>query len=230
MPKIVNLPNIGEVKLVRRRGAKSLRISLSGNNDIRVTLPYYVPYSTGVDFVMKKQAWISDKLHPIKSLADNDLIGKYHRLRFVNNASVTNIKTRLYKDELRVTLPPSEDSLSPSVQQIVKKAAIKALKQQSDQLLPAHLASLASKLGYNYNSVTTKQLKARWGSCSNQKDIVLNVFLMNLPWKLIDYVLIHELVHTKVLSHGPDFWEEMSKSLPGSKDLKRELKTYSPYF
>ncbi|HET8992036.1 MAG TPA: M48 family metallopeptidase, partial [Candidatus Saccharimonadales bacterium] len=64
------------------------------------------------------------------------------------------------------------------------------------------------------------------GSCDQSKNITLNLYLMQLPWHLIDYVLLHELTHTVVFKHGPDFWAEMDKYLPDSKSLRSEMKDY----
>jgi len=95
-------------------------------------------------------------------------------------------------------------------------------------LLPQRLDQLAAQNGLNYSSVAIRQLKSRWGSCSSAKHITLNLFLMQLPWHLIDYVLLHELTHTKVLRHGPPFWEELEKHAPGARKLRREISAYQP--
>jgi predicted metal-dependent hydrolase len=51
---------------------------------------------------------------------------------------------------------------------------------------------------------------------------------MQLPWELIDYVLLHELVHTNVLRHGPDFWDALSEVLPEVKARKKALRNHRP--
>ena len=51
---------------------------------------------------------------------------------------------------------------------------------------------------------------------------------MQLPQHLIDYVIIHELVHTKHMNHGPAFWDEFGKHLENPKEIKKEMKNYSP--
>ena len=90
------------------------------------------------------------------------------------------------------------------------------------------LQTLAEQHGYDYKSVSIKQLKGRWGSCSEHKDIVLNCFLMELPWNLIDYVLLHELAHTRVMAHGAVFWNEMARVLPEVQSCRRQIKLHKP--
>jgi len=95
-------------------------------------------------------------------------------------------------------------------------------------LLPPRLARLASEYGFSYRSVSAKQLKRRWGSCDSQHNIVFNFFLMELPWDLIDYVLLHELTHTEHMHHGPDFWSRLKQISPRALDLRRQINTYRP--
>src|SRR5690606_36436720 len=105
--------------------------------------------------------------------------------------------------------PAGTDPAHPRVQKAAQAAAIRALRKEAETLLPQRLRTLAEQTGFTYNSVAVKQPKSRWGSCSHQKHITLNLFLMQLPWRLIDYVLLHELTHTKVMRHGPPFWAEL---------------------
>ncbi len=102
------------------------------------------------------------------------------------------------------------------------------MRLQAEQLLPNRLASLAGTHGFEYGSISVKQLKGRWGSCDHQKNITLNLFLMQLPWELIDYVLLHELTHTNILRHGPDFWRAMEAVLPAVKNARKTLRAYQP--
>jgi predicted metal-dependent hydrolase len=80
----------------------------------------------------------------------------------------------------------------------------------------------------SYHSVKVKRLASRWGSCSSNKVITLNFFLMQLPWPLIDYVLIHELIHTRHMNHSPDFWNDFERIHPGAKNTRNILKQYRP--
>jgi predicted metal-dependent hydrolase len=87
---------------------------------------------------------------------------------------------------------------------------------------------LARRHGFAYRSVAIKQLKRRWGSCSSEQDIALNCFFMQLPWHLIDYVLLHELMHTRIMAHGTPFWKALDEYVPDLKTARREIKTYRP--
>ncbi len=102
------------------------------------------------------------------------------------------------------------------------------MRAQAEQLLPQRLEALASEHGFEYKDVAIKQLKSRWGSCDQQKHIVFNLFLMQLPWELIDYVILHELTHTRHLHHGPKFWGDMESILPRLKVYRRAMRSHQP--
>ena len=95
--------------------------------------------------------------------------------------------------------------------------------------LPRRLQYLADLGDFHYTKVRYGNAKGRWGSCSSQGVISLNVALMRLPKELIDYVLIHELSHTKHLNHSEAFWSLVETYYPDYKTARKELKSYSPY-
>ena len=86
---------------------------------------------------------------------------------------------------------------------------------------------LASRYGFQYNRVFIKNQKTRWGSCSNKNNINLNVNLVRLPDELIDYTILHELVHTRVKNHGQHFWAQMDRLLGDARKLDRALSEYN---
>ena len=92
--------------------------------------------------------------------------------------------------------------------------------------LVERLAYLAAQHGFSYNKVFVRRQKTRWGSCSHQNNINLNINLVRLPPELIDYTLLHELVHTRIKNHGPGFWAELSRYIPTAREMDREMNRY----
>lgn len=82
---------------------------------------------------------------------------------------------------------------------------------------------LAQKYEFKFNKITIKKMTSRWGSCSSKNNISLNLGLVLLPKELIDYVIHHELVHTKIKDHSDKFWIELTKLIPNAKILNRQL-------
>ncbi len=99
-------------------------------------------------------------------------------------------------------------------------------RRAARQVLVCRLNQLSEGLCLHYNKVFIKCQKTRWGSCSMANNINLNLNLVRLPQELMDYAIIHELVHTKVKNHGRRFWELLTLCLPDAEALDRELDRY----
>ena len=216
------------VKIFKRKGSRNLRLTISPNGVVRVTIPAWAPYRSGFEFAKSRHNWIIKNVSRPAQLVNDQPIGKAHRLSLKPIPSATKVTSRLSDSVIVVKYP---ESLRPSdfdVQKVAERASIKALRVQAEKLLPQRLSSLARVHGFEYSSVSIKRLKGRWGSCDQHKRIVLNLYLMQVPWELIEYVLLHELVHTNVLKHGPPFWTMMESVLPETKKRRKLLKNYQP--
>lgn len=100
-------------------------------------------------------------------------------------------------------------------------------RQAGRKIIVARLNELSEKHGLPYNRVFVKNQKTRWGSCSEKKNINLNINLVRLPGELMDYAIMHELVHTKELNHSRRFWDLLEKHMTDARALDRELQKYS---
>lgn len=98
------------------------------------------------------------------------------------------------------------------------------LRQKAWLYLPQHLAELSKEHKLPFEGLGIRTQKTRWGSCSAHKKINLNSKLLFLPKRLVDYVIIHELCHTKFLDHSSNFWNLVEHHLPHYKRLEREIK------
>jgi predicted metal-dependent hydrolase len=225
--KIFDIEHIGPVSIFKRRGSRSIRLGFDSKGGIRISIPTWVPYQAGVSFARDRVDWIL-KHKPASSLlfSNGDKIGKAHHLTLLPDYKVKTTQVRLKDGEIIVKHPATLSFDSHDVQAAAERGAKKALGGEAERLLPQRLALLAENHGFNYKSITVKQLKSKWGSCTQHHDITLNYYLMQLPWNLIDYVLVHELVHTEHLNHSEGFWKRFEEALPGAKKIRKELKTY----
>jgi predicted metal-dependent hydrolase len=216
------------VTVYKYKSSRHLRLSIAPSGQVRVSIPAWASYRVGLDFAKARQAWIRDQRVTVKPLRPGQAIGKAHHLAFTAKAAATSVSSRLGGTTVVVSHPVAEQFDSPAVQQAAREACVRALRRQAEQLLPQRLANLAMAHGFSYAGVSVKRLKSRWGSCDQHGQIVLNLFLMQLPWELIDYVLLHELTHTRILRHGPPFWKAMAEVLPAAPALKKKLRNYQP--
>ncbi len=226
--KTFSFEDIGEISIYKNKKSRNLKLSIRSDGQIRLTTPVWVPYATGLRFIAKNKQWILNHDRPVSSfLCDQQKIGKNHRLVFYNR-DIDSVRSGVKDNYINIYMPMKMDYKSKDAQELAVKASKRALKNESINLIPVRVQDIATQKGFEYNSVSVRSLKGRWGSCSSKKDLTFNIFLMQLPWHLIDYVIVHELVHTKHMNHSEDFWNEFSQHLLNPKELRKEMKNYSP--
>jgi len=99
-------------------------------------------------------------------------------------------------------------------------------RAQAKTKLINRLEILSSVHGFAYNRVYIRNQKTRWGSCSHKNNISLNIILTRIPAELMDYVILHELVHIHHKNHSKDFWAELDKFTPNSKKKASQLRKH----
>jgi predicted metal-dependent hydrolase len=216
------------ITIYKRKSSRSLRLSVTAAGQVRVTIPTWAPYSAGVAFARSRQHWINDQKQPATLLREGQPIGKAHHLHFVASSLKATPASRLQGSLAVITYPAQYDLGDPAVQKAARAVSIRALRSQAEALLPQRLEQLAKQHGFHYRSVSIKRLKSRWGSCDSHNNIVLNLFLMQLSWDSIDYVLLHELTHTRILQHGPRFWSAMERLMPNVQQMRKTMRSYQP--
>lgn len=147
------------------------------------------------------------------------------------NAPIVSVSVK--KDSATIIFPadfpttPQKDSVESGM---LNNALIKILKQEAKEVLPQKLEQLAAKHNFEYNKLALKNNLTNWGSCSEKKNINLNIHLVRLPEELIDYVILHELCHLKYQNHGANYYKLLDSICEGrEKELRKELKSYKLY-
>lgn len=223
--RVVTIPELGQITLAKRRNSTHLRLSVTSRGTVRVGMPYWLPYAAGIKFAQDRKGWIAEQMakHTEIVIKHGMRIGKSHRLSFEEKPSIS---AKITGTEVVVGGPKPFEA--HPLQSKARQAAEKALKIEAQRLLPQRLAQLAAKHGYNYREVKVRRLTSRWGSCSSNGVITLSYYLMQLPWRLIDYVLLHELLHTKHMHHGAGFWQNFEAMMPGAKKMRKEINAHRP--
>ncbi|MDR1203283.1 MAG: M48 family metallopeptidase [Tannerellaceae bacterium] len=138
-----------------------------------------------------------------------------------------NFYMNLHEGTLHIACPEKTDFEDERVQKLLKGFIERALGHEAKRVLPGRLLTLSKQFGFTYSSVKINNSKGRWGSCSTKGSINLSLSLMLLPAHLSDYVLLHELCHTKEMNHSERFWQLMDRVTHNKAlALRKELKGY----
>lgn len=216
--------------------AKRISLRIKTPKTVTLTIPYKSSVKKALQFASEHEGWVAKKLsdakeklpeaHPIIT-SESDFSTKFHQFIFVPHEKRDNF-IRIHSKETRIYYPQTLVQSSDEVQSLVQFALRETYRYEAKSYLPTRLKELASQHKFNYNKVSIRDSKGRWGSCSGQKNISLSLSLMKLPYHLIDYILLHELCHTVEMNHSERFHALLNKVSGGqSKVLNREVKSYN---
>ena len=219
----------GKIMVRRSSRARSMKATVAPTGELRISLPSYVPLFMAKRMVATSRQDIRNLLkavRPALTLQDGMQIGKSHTLH-IRQGSAYSLKRS--GQQLILTLADSISLSDPTIVSDARSMITATLRKEAKHHLPWRLEHLAGVHGFTYASVRFTHASSRWGSCNQNKAISLNIALMNLPFELIDYVLIHELAHTKHLNHSTSFWSTVENADSNYKIHRKQLKQYSPH-
>lgn len=219
---------LGKVVVSRGRSSRYVRLGVTPAGDIKVSAPLFTPMYFIKNLVKKSRSELAVMVQKYRTNYTRDeKIGKSHSL--VINHSDQASAVRYKKPNILVSINENDDILDNEIQSGIRELVVKALRNEAKAYLPRRVRYIADTFGFEYENLRFSHAKSRWGSCNSDGTISLNIALMKLPFELIDYVIIHELAHTKYLNHSQEFWELVEKCDAHYKTNRKTLKNHSPH-
>ncbi|EAY28432.1 protein of unknown function [Microscilla marina ATCC 23134] len=228
--KTIHIAGVGEVLLVKSKRAKRVNIKIAPLKGVRVTVPHRVTFANAEKLVLEKKSWLMKHIPNMQKLEgkltlftpDTQFTTFSHELVFVVDAS-SELRAKADQTKLTIIYPPDTDFASIETQDFIRHCIVETYRREAKVFLPGRVRELATLHQFKFRSVHVKNAKTRWGSCSYDNKINLNLHLMRLPAHLRDYVILHELCHTQVKNHSQDFWDLMDKVSGNGRGLDKEL-------
>ena len=220
----------GEIEITRNPRAR--RITLRARPDaLYITLPT-IATEKELEEALEK---CGDKLIARQLQLQPEIIDTSYRIEAplfkfnIEEQDRKNFCARYQGERITLLCPTGTSFNGKERQEWVRKIILNAMRHRAQETLPARLQALAAQHNLHYKKVTLRDSRTRWGSCSSRGTISLNINLMQLPEKLVDYVLLHELCHTVEMNHSDRFWALMDKvTAPArAKVLRARLKGYN---
>ena len=179
--------------------------------------------------VLQKARWILEKLALVQAVAAEDIVTG-SRITYLGRQYYTEVVVDAAEPSARITFNHSRFRIhvSPAVDQqaVIQEALTAFFRAKAEEKLPGRLRQLAARTGLVYTDFKIRPMEKSWGSCTPTNTILLNPAVIRLPYSLIDYVLMHELCHTKVKDHSKAYWAELSKHVANWKYLDARIQQF----
>ena len=214
------------VEVVRTNRKKTVSIQLVGEL-VRVRVPRFLPDSEVRELLVRRTPWIQDKLREQASrpaLRPKEYVsgegfayfGKNYRLKVVSG-EVAPVEL---KDGYLVATAPDGER-----QQAMVKALLEHwYRHQAAVRLQEKTQRWSKIVGVSPASVSIRNYKSRWGTCSSKGDITYNWRIIAAPHYVVDYVVVHELCHMLELNHSPKYWSHVEKHMPDWRERRNWLR------
>ncbi|MEQ9091583.1 MAG: SprT family zinc-dependent metalloprotease [Balneola sp.] len=214
---------------VTRKRIKTLRLKVNTTTKkIRVSCPYRVSEQELIDFVRSKRGWIEKHLSkkipsPKKELLINYLEGE--RIPFRGEEYILHLRTDAKKTSVRIE---GQGMVLISKSELTKEKKEKAINDFYRASLKTEIPKLIQKwepvMGVSVAEFGVKKMKTRWGTCNiRDKRIWLSLELAKKSPELLEYVVVHEMVHLLERLHNQRFKNFMTQFLPNWKELQKQL-------
>ena len=215
-----------EYRIRSSRRARYLRINVHPDSGIEVVVPHRMSLKHVEPFVRQHRQWIDEQVEKLGLLRPRKLPDMIH-LAMVNQHWQTEYKIdrrltnyRLLQQGQQLIISGPNDDLEAR-----RTKLLHWLRKQARLHLPERLEQLALQLDLGYGRVSIRSQRTRWGSCSSVGNINLNDRLMFLPAPLADYVMVHELCHTRHMNHSKRFWQLVESHVPQYRKFEKQLRS-----
>jgi predicted metal-dependent hydrolase len=231
--KVVHIQNLGNVTFSQNARSGTIRLRVKPDQTILVSFPPYVSFREALRFTEQHAEWVirqKTKIeHRLPNFSEDEPIKtRSYTISFRKHPGKFSLKQT--KNQIIIFYPEQNNLNDPEIMGKIQKVLTAVYRLEAKENLPPRLSQLAVAKGFQYGNITIRNNTSNWGSCSGRNNISLNLHLMKLPDHLIDYILLHELVHTRVKNHGPKFWELLNSVTNNqAKQLSKEVRKYSTH-
>ena len=185
-----------------------------------------VAIETSDKLILKKARWIIDKLELVRSISEEEIVtgariqylGRRYYVELLINDKLEKIDLDFTESKFKIHLPSQFNN-----QEDLNQALETFFRAKATEKITPRIRKWSKTTGLTYHDLKFRKLEKRWGSCTPTNTIIINFDAIKLPFSLIDYLIVHELVHTKIKDHSKAFWAELSKHIPNWKELDYKM-------
>jgi predicted metal-dependent hydrolase len=212
-----------QLRVSRRARYARLRILPFGG--LEVVIPVRFPRNLVAGLVAEHADWAHRQLAQQSQLNGSIRLPPALVLAFDNSSTPIRYRNAVTSLQGELFIDSAEECIE--IQAAGQRAAFAELRgwirRRARQALPPLLERVSRQTGLNYNRVSIRSQKTRWGSCSSRGNISLNDQLLFLPADAVEYLMVHELCHTRHLNHSKAFWTLVQTHCPDYRTHEKLL-------
>ena len=212
-----------EIEKIIRSKRKTIALQITEDAKLIIRAPFGVSEEVIKRVVVKHADWIRKKKEEIllrdpkfvkKEFVNGEgflYVGKYYKLTIVDEQS----EPLVFKNGF---------FLSKNYLPIAKQVFVNWYRERAYEKIFERVEWYAKKRGFKYNRINITNAQKRWGSCSAKGNLNFSWRLIMAPLCVIDYVVVHELVHLEEMNHSKSFWNKVKMLMPNYEKYKNWLK------
>ncbi len=211
------------VHIVRRPKARRYLLGLQADGSARLVIPRRGTEAEALRFLERSEDWLMRRLAKWREKAKaRQPWQDGSRFLYRGEEVVLNVEARgdgvaLRFAEQMISLPHALSDYRASVHARLRKMAERELKSRTHELAKQHAVAISS--------VTVRAQRSRWGSCSRRGTISLNWRLIQTPPFVVDYLIVHELMHRREMNHSKRYWKHVAEAFPEYRTAEAWLKS-----
>ena len=207
-------------RIRRSDRARRVRVSVDAHGAVEVVLPRRSPASAAPAAIEELRPWIERRLDVARTLRAT-IAARGAELPYLG-AQLTLVpqadRTRAHRRQDALLVPADADAAQQAVERWYRRAAAKEIAPRLDAAVAA--------LGTSYTTLSIRNQRTRWGSCSSTGAMSFNWRLLLAPAAVLDYVVWHEACHLRVMDHSPRFWALVRANCPDYEAQRRWLRRH----
>lgn len=224
----MNENNSINYQIIINSRAKHIRLRICPKRGLLLVLPSKRHLSKGLEFLISKQDWAAKHVKKIVPIAEFDY-PEILKLDGLNKTLIIKYDPLINSKSIDIFCANQRLTLLGDIKNT--KICIKAIKKHLKNIAKLYFLNkvneYADKYQLPYKKLIIREQSTRWGSCSHEKSISLNLKLLFMPAICLEYVICHELAHTKYFDHSPAFWQQVADIFPDYAEAKTLLKKLS---
>jgi predicted metal-dependent hydrolase len=213
-----------EINQIVRSKRKTLALIVKGDGSLIVRAPMRTSDKAIQEFVAEHRSWIERKQAEIKSIAILQPRQYVPGERFMFLGHLFPLE--IVEEQQQPLILNGSFKLAEADSERAGSIFEDWYRERAREIINERVGTYASGYGFQYQGIKITSAKTRWGSCSSKGSLNFSWRLILAPLEQVDYVVVHELVHTVIHNHSKRFWNKVEKILPDFKERKKWLRKY----